>query len=102
MIERDGMTMPKLPEFATEEELAAWVDTHDTAAFMDDMEDVEETFTVKRTVFATKPLDVRLRTDLFTAIEVAAERRGIPYQMLVQAWLREKVMQEMPDLVLQR
>lgn len=94
--------MPKLPEFTTEEELAAWVDTHDTAEFMDEMEDVEETFTVKRTSFVTKPLDVRLRTDLFAAIEAAAERRGIPYQMLIQAWLREKVIQEMPDFALQQ
>jgi len=95
------MNMPKMPEFETEEELAAWVDTHDTAAFMDEMEDAEETFAVKRTHFAAKPLDVRLRTDLYAAILAAAERRGIPYQMLVQAWLREKVMQETPDVALQ-
>lgn len=94
--------MPKLPEFKTEEELAAWVDTHDTASFMDEMEDAEETFTVKRTSFATKPLEVRLRADLYAAIIAAAERRGIPYQMLVQAWLREKVLQETPELALQR
>ncbi len=94
--------MLKMPNFETEEELAAWVDTHDTAAFMDEMEDAEETFTVKRTHFATKPLDVRLRTDLYAAIVAAAGRRGIPYQILVQTWLREKVMQETPDLTFQR
>jgi predicted DNA binding CopG/RHH family protein len=94
--------MPKMPTFETEEELAAWVDTHDTAAFMDEMEDVEEMFMVKRTHFATKPLDVRVRTDLYAAVVAAAERRGIPYQMLVQTWLREKVIQETPDLALQR
>lgn len=93
--------MPKLPEFETVEDLADWVDTHDTADFMDDMEDVEETFLVKRTHFVTKPLDVRVRTDLYAAVIAAAERRGIPYQMLVQTWLREKVLQEMPDLALQ-
>ena len=89
--------MPKLPEFETDEDLAAWVDTHDTAEFIDEMEDADEKFTVRRTHFTTKPLDVRLRTDLFAAIVDAAERRGIPYQMLVQTWLREKVMQETPD-----
>lgn len=93
--------MPKLPEFATEEELAAWVDTHDTAPYFDEMEDVEEPFVVTRTQFATKPLDIRLRSDLYAAIETAAERKGIPYQMLIQTWLREKLMQEAPDLVLQ-
>ena len=90
-------TMPKLPEFETEEDLAAWVDTHDTAEFIDEMEDADEKFTVRRTHFTTKPLDVRLRNDLFAAIVDAAERRGIPYQMLVQTWLRERVMQETAD-----
>ncbi len=47
--------MPKLPEFATEEELVAWVDTHDTAPYFDEMEDAEEPFVVMRTQFATKP-----------------------------------------------
>jgi len=61
-----------------------------------------ETFAVKRTNFTTKPLDVRLRTDLYAAVVAAAERRGIPYQMLVQTWLREKVLQEAPDLAPQR
>ncbi len=89
--------MPKLPEFETEEDLAAWVDTHDTAEYIDEMEDADEKFTVRRTHFTTKPLDVRLRTDLFAAIVDAAERRGIPYQMLVQTWLRERVMQETAD-----
>lgn len=65
------------------------------------MEDADEVFVVKRTHFTTKPLEVRLRTDLFSAIMDAAERRGIPYQMLVQTWLREKVMQETPDLARQ-
>jgi len=42
--------MPKLPEFATEEELAAWVDTHDTADYLDEMEDADEVFTVRPSV----------------------------------------------------
>jgi predicted DNA binding CopG/RHH family protein len=93
--------MPKIPEFATEEALATWVDTHDTAPFLDEMEDAEETFAVTRTQFVTKPLDIRLRTDLFAALEVVAARRGIPYQVLIQTWLREKLLQEAPDLALQ-
>lgn len=90
--------MKTIPEFKTDEELAAWVDSHDTAAFLDDMEDVNEQFPVRLTKFATRPLDVRLRTDLYVAIEAVAERQGIPYQMLIQSWLAEKVRQEAPDL----
>lgn len=93
--------MPKIPEFATEEELAAWVDSHDTAPFFDDLDDARETFVVTKTQFVTKPLDIRLRLDLYAALEIVAERRGIPYQMLIQTWLREKLLQEAPDLALQ-
>lgn len=94
--------MPKMPKFKTEEELAEWVDTHDTAPYIDEMEDVEEPFEVKRTHFETRPLDVRLRSDLYDALETAAERKGVPYQILVQTWLREKLIQEAPDLVQER
>jgi predicted DNA binding CopG/RHH family protein len=91
--------MAKMPKFETEEEFADWVDTHDLSPYLDDMEEVEETFAVKLTSFETKPLDVRVRADLYEALESAAERKGIPYQSLVQTWLREKLVEEMPDLV---
>ncbi len=91
--------MPTLPTFSTDEELAAWIDANDTAPYLDEMEDVEEPFVMNRTQFASRPLDVRLRADLFTALEEAARRHGVSYQVLVQSWLREKLLQETPDLV---
>lgn len=92
--------MPTLPTFSTDEELAAWIDANDTAPYLDEMEDVEEPFVMNRTQFATRPLDVRLRADLYAALEAAAQRHGVPYQVLVQTWLREKLLQETPDLML--
>ena len=94
--------MKTIPEFDSDEELAAWVDTHDTSEFLDELEDVSAPFQVRLTKFATRPLDVRLRTDLYAAIEEVAERQGIPYQMLIQNWLAEKVRQEAPDLAVSR
>jgi predicted DNA binding CopG/RHH family protein len=91
--------MTKIPEFETDEEMAAWFDTHDTADFMDDMEETAEKFDVIRTNFVTRLIDVRLRSDYFEAIQAVAERKGMPYQMLVQRWLLEKLSQEAPDLV---
>lgn len=91
--------MPKLPKFKSDEEIAAWFDTHDSASYMDDMEEAEEKFEVVRTVFVTRPVDVRLRSDYFEAIQEVAERKGVPYQVLIQAWLLEKLTQEAPDLV---
>jgi predicted DNA binding CopG/RHH family protein len=92
--------MQSLPDFRTEEELAAWVDANDTAEFLDDFEDTDEQFTVHLAKFVTRPLDIRLRADLYSAIEAAAECRGIPYQMLIQTWLTEKLRQEAPDLAI--
>ncbi len=86
--------MPKLPSFQSDEDVAAWFDTHDTADYIDEMDAADESFVVIRTEFATRPLDVRLRSDFLDAIESLAERRGIPYQRLIQTWLAEKLSQE--------
>jgi predicted DNA binding CopG/RHH family protein len=40
-----------------------------------------------------------LRTDFLEAIETLVERRGVPYQLLIQRWLREKLVQEAPELL---
>ena len=89
----------KLPEFKDEDELAAWVESHDTSEYMDDLEELGDDFSVIRTRFSTKPLDVRMRTEHLEAIEKLAQRRGLPYQALVQRWLLERLSQEAPDLV---
>ena len=91
--------MPKLPDFQSDEELIAWFDRHDTADYIDDMEEADQEFPVIRTHFPTSPVDLRVRTDFLDAIETLAQRRGIPYQRLLQDWLREKLAQEAPDLV---
>ncbi len=94
------MTQPNdMPNFDNEEELAAWVASHDTSELMDALEEITDEFEVVRTRFSTKPLDVRLRTEYLEAIEELAERQGLPYQALVQRWLLEKLSQEAPDLV---
>jgi predicted DNA binding CopG/RHH family protein len=91
--------MPKLPKFKNDQEAAAWFESHDTSAYMDEMEQVVERVAVVRTQFPVKPMDVRMRTDFLDAIQTVAERQGIPYQALVQRWLMEKLSQEAPDLV---
>ncbi|MFN8492478.1 MAG: CopG family antitoxin [Caldilineaceae bacterium] len=83
--------MPKLPDFQSDEELINWFDTHDTSDYIADMEPADQEFPVIRTIFPTSPVDLRLRTDFLAAIETLANRQGIPYQMLIQRWLREKL-----------
>ena len=91
--------MNDMPEFKDDEEAAVWFDTHDTAEPMQIMEAAEMPFKVARTNFPTRPVDVRVRSDYLDAIQQLAERQGVPYQMLVQRWLLEKLNQEAPDLI---
>ncbi len=91
--------MDKLPVFATEEAAAEWFASHNTAPNMDDLEDVTEEFRALRRRPARKSVGLRVRADYPEAIKAAAERKGIPYQTLVQAWLVEKLRQEAPDLL---
>jgi predicted DNA binding CopG/RHH family protein len=91
--------MTQLPKFKNDEEAAIWFDTHDTVAFMDNMEEINISFDIERTLFPTKPMGVRLRTDYLEAIQQVAERNGVPYQMLIQRWLLERLSQEAPDLI---
>lgn len=92
--------MAKLPKFISDEEIVAWFDVHDSSEYMDDMEIVEKDFDVIRTPFATRPLDIRIREDHLATIQTIAERKGIPYQMLIQGWLLEKLNEEASDLAI--
>ena len=92
--------MAKLPEFQSEEELISWFDTHDTADYMAEMEPADQEFPVILTQWPTRHIDLYLRSEAFSAIETGAQRRGIPYQILIQTWLQEKISQEAPELLL--
>lgn len=91
--------MPQLPKFKDDEEAAIWFDTHDTAAYMDNMEERNISLDIERTLFPTKPVGVRLRAHYLEALQQVAERNGVPYQTLIQRWLLEKLSQEALDLL---
>jgi predicted DNA binding CopG/RHH family protein len=93
--------MPELPTFSTEQEAADWFATHSTAPYMHELEEVQEPITVIRTRPAKKPVGLRLRSDYLLAIKQVAERKGIPYQTLIQMWLVERLRQEAPELLQQ-
>ena len=84
--------MPELPIFTDDQEAAEWFDTHDTSPYMDDLEEIEGVATHVK-------LTVSLRGDYLSALKQVAERKGIPYQTLIQMWLVEKLRQEAPDLL---
>ena len=93
--------MSEIPIFKSDTEAAAWFDTHDTALYMDDLDQVQEHIRVARTRKRPlrKAVGLRLRVDHLEAVKQVAERKGIPYQTLIQMWLVEKPRQEAPDLL---
>jgi len=66
---------------------------------MHQLEEVAEEIRVVRSHPAKKPIGLRLRSDYLKAIKQVAERKGIPYQTLIQMWLVEKLRQEAPELL---
>jgi len=94
--------MPKLPTFVNDQEAAEWFATHDTTPYMNELEEeVTEKIRVIRSRPLKKPVGLRLRSDYLEAIKRVAERKGIPYQTLIQMWLVEKLWQEAPELLQQ-
>lgn len=91
--------MSKLPHFETEEEAGEWFTTHDTAPYMDELEEVTEKIRIAQPRPSRESVGLYLRADYLEAIKKTAERKGIPYQTLIQMWLEEKLRQEAPDLV---
>ena len=91
--------MQQLPTFETDEQLARWVESHDTTDLLDRLEDADEEFEVMRTPLSTRIVDLRLRADYLQAIEDVAARRGIPHQLLIRDWLLERLYKEAPELL---
>ena len=91
--------MPKIPTFADEQEAAEWFATHDTAPYMKDLQEVEESILLRRSRPTKKPVGLRIRSDYLEAVKQVAESKGIPYQTLIQMWLVEKLKQEAPELL---
>lgn len=89
----------ELPDFSSEQEAADWYATHDTAPFMDHLEEAHEPLPVLRTHPRKKPVGLRIRSDYLEMVKKVAERKGIPYQTLIQMWLVEKLRQEAPELL---
>lgn len=80
----------KLPDMAnwSDEQIAAFWETHDSTEYLDQMEDVE--------VEVDVPTDFRvisLRLDARDAEQAKrlARRKGVPYTVLLRMWIKEKL-----------
>ena len=78
---------PRIPEFSSREEEAAWFDTHDIGDYMSEFEAVE--VQIDRNL--TKSLNVRLAPEVFTKLQHKADEIGVGTSTLVRMWILEKI-----------
>ena len=79
----------KTPEFTSEAEERKFWETHDSSEYIDWSRS-------KKTVMpnlkpSTKTISLRLPEMLLESIKVEANKRDMPYQSLIKAWLAEDV-----------
>jgi predicted DNA binding CopG/RHH family protein len=78
-----------IPRFRSEAEERDFWETHDSTEYLDWSKARRVTFPNLK--LSTTSISLRLPSGLLDEIKVAANRRDVPYQSLIKAWLAEKV-----------
>jgi predicted DNA binding CopG/RHH family protein len=81
--------LKKIPEFKTEDEERVFWDTHDSADYVDWKKAKTASFPNLKP--STKTISLRLPESLLNSIKVEANKRDMPYQSLMKAWLAEVI-----------
>jgi predicted DNA binding CopG/RHH family protein len=85
--------MPKslkaIPRFTSEAQERKFWETHDSADYVDWSKAKRARFPNLKP--STTAISLRLPVSLLEQIKVAANKRDVPYQSLIKAWLAEKV-----------
>jgi len=82
--------MSRLPDFNTDEEAASFFDTHSVADYWEEMEPVEE-ISISLPRPQKRLVTLQFYPRLLDEIKRIASEEGIPYQLLIQRWLGEKL-----------
>jgi predicted DNA binding CopG/RHH family protein len=77
------------PDFANEAEERKFWESHDSADYIDWRK--AETVRFANLKPTTTAISLRVPVSLLERIKVAANKRDMPYQSLIKAWLAEKV-----------
>jgi len=84
--------MTKLPQFANEQEEAAFWDDHDSTEFLDETEPVNVTFIDARK--PKKQISLRLDQAIINQLKTVATSKGLGYQTMIRMWVMERLSQE--------
>ena len=88
--------MSKIPKFKSEEEEAKFWDSHDLTNYLDEFEEVNEEIIITAKKRTKKLISIRMDEDIIVALKLAADKKRMPYQTLIQSWLVEKLNAENP------
>jgi predicted DNA binding CopG/RHH family protein len=85
------MSKPKKtpPEFKTEAEERAFWESHDSSDYIDWSQAKPARFSNLKP--STKTISLRLPLALLERIKIEANKRDVPYQSLIKAWLAENI-----------
>ncbi|MBI4318736.1 MAG: hypothetical protein HY675_09620 [Chloroflexi bacterium] len=84
----------RIPRFRTIQEEAEFWDTHSTAEFEDEFEEVKDVRFVVRRSSVDKALTVRLDKDTFVRLAEEARVQGVGPSTLVRMWILERLSQQ--------
>ena len=79
----------KMPEFQTEAEEREFWQTHDSSDYVDWSKAKPASFPNLKP--STKTISLRLPVALLDRIKIEANKRDMPYQSLIKAWLADDV-----------
>ncbi len=83
--------LKKIPEFKNEAEERAFWESHDSSDYMDWSQARPAAFANLKP--STKTISLRLPESLLDRIKIEANKRDMPYQSLIKAWLADDVEQ---------
>lgn len=85
------MAKPKkpVPDFATEADECAFWESHDSAEYVDWEKAVPVSFPNLKP--STTTISIRLPIALLERIKIEANKRDVPYQSLIKAWLSDDI-----------
>jgi predicted DNA binding CopG/RHH family protein len=78
-----------IPSFASEAEERRFWETHDSTEYVDWSK--AERVRFPNLKLSTTSISLRLPVAMLERIKIAANKRDMPYQSLIKAWLSEKI-----------
>ena len=81
--------LKKIPDFKSEQEEREFWENHDSSEYLD-LSKAERAI-LPNLKPSTKTISLRLPEGLLNSIKVEANKRDMPYQSLIKAWLAKEV-----------